>query len=45
MKSPGDGLPPTELDRILGRKLRQALAPDAPLTLDILEHPSETVKA
>ena len=45
MKSPGDGLPPTELDRIVGRKLRQALAPDAPLTLDILEHPSETVKA
>jgi N-acetylneuraminate synthase/sialic acid synthase len=44
MKSPGDGLPPTELDKIVGRRLKQALGPDAALTLDVLE-PSQTVKA
>ena len=44
MKSPGDGLPPTELDRIVGRTLRQALEPDAALTMDVLD-PSETVRA
>ena len=45
MKSPGDGLPPTELDKIVGRRLKRALEPDASLTLDALEHPSETIKA
>ncbi|MEO6212467.1 MAG: N-acetylneuraminate synthase family protein [Vicinamibacterales bacterium] len=40
MKSPGDGLPPTALDRVLGRRLLQPLAVDAALGLEMLDgHP------
>jgi sialic acid synthase len=38
IKSPADGgLPPYELDSVLGRRLLQALAPDENVTLDVLE--------
>lgn len=36
-KSPGDGLQPSELDRIIGRRLQTALAEDQPLRLEDLE--------
>lgn len=36
-KSPGDGLPPYELERVVGRKLRRPLAADADIELDLLE--------
>ena len=44
MKSPGDGLPPTELEAIVGRTLRRALEPDAALTTDVLDQPSSAVR-
>jgi N-acetylneuraminate synthase/sialic acid synthase len=37
LKSPGDGLPPYELDRVLGRTLRHPLSKDAALTFEHLE--------
>ncbi len=37
MKSPGDGLPPYELDRVLGRTLRHPLRADMALTFEVLE--------
>jgi N-acetylneuraminate synthase/sialic acid synthase len=37
IKSPGDGLPPYDLHRVLGRKLRQTLAPDENVRLEDLE--------
>ncbi len=37
LKSPGDGLPPYELDAVIGRTLRHPLAEDAALTFDDLE--------
>ncbi|HET6548846.1 MAG TPA: N-acetylneuraminate synthase family protein [Solirubrobacter sp.] len=47
MKSPGDGLPPYELDRILGRTLRHPVQEDTALTFELLEEmlpePSERV--
>jgi sialic acid synthase len=36
IKSPGDGLPPTELDHVVGRRLLNALSPDAAITMDVL---------
>ena len=40
MKSPGDGLPPYELDRLVGRTLRAArLARTTALTFELLEEP------
>lgn len=45
IKSPGDGLPPTELDRIIGRRLLGAVEPDAAITLEILDLSAESVKA
>jgi sialic acid synthase len=36
-KSPGDGLPPFELDRVVGSTLREDLAEDSPLSLELLE--------
>ena len=36
IKSPGDGLPPTELDRVVGRALTQPIEADDSITLDIL---------
>jgi sialic acid synthase len=43
MKSPGDGLPPYELDRILGRTLRHPVQEDSALTFELLEEASEQV--
>jgi sialic acid synthase len=37
MKSPGDGLPPYELDRIVGRTLRHPVSIDTALTFELLE--------
>jgi N-acetylneuraminate synthase/sialic acid synthase len=36
IKSPGDGLPPTELDHVVGRRLLNPLSPDAAITMDVL---------
>ena len=36
-KSPGDGLPPYELDRVLGCTLAKPLQADQPITFEILE--------
>jgi sialic acid synthase len=36
-KSPGDGLPPYELDRVVGRILRHPVNEDAALTFELLE--------
>jgi sialic acid synthase len=36
-KSPGDGLPPYELDRLIGRVLRHPVARDTPLTFELLD--------
>ena len=46
IKSPADGgLPPYELDRIVGRRLRRRLAPDENVELDDLEPVEEPVAA
>jgi sialic acid synthase len=37
MKSPGDGLPPYELDRVIGRTLRHPVAADSALTFELLD--------
>jgi N-acetylneuraminate synthase/sialic acid synthase len=37
LKSPGDGLPPYELDNVVGRVLRHPLAEDSALTFEHLE--------
>ena len=37
MRSPGDGLPPYELDRIVGRTLRHPVSTDTALTFELLE--------
>jgi N-acetylneuraminate synthase/sialic acid synthase len=37
LKSPGDGLPPYELERVVGRILRHPLNADGPLTFELLE--------
>jgi N-acetylneuraminate synthase/sialic acid synthase len=37
LKSPGDGLPPYELDRVVGRTLRHPLAEEMALTFELLE--------
>ncbi len=39
MKSPGDGLPPYELDRIVGRTLRHPLQADGSITFELLDEP------
>jgi len=36
MKSPGDGLAPYQLEKILGRTLTRPLEPDEPITFDVL---------
>ena len=36
-KSPGDGLPPYELERVVGRNLRHPIAADTALTFELLE--------
>jgi N-acetylneuraminate synthase/sialic acid synthase len=49
IKSPGDGIPPYELERVLGRTLGHPLAADASLTFEHLEElvpaPAETPAA
>jgi N-acetylneuraminate synthase/sialic acid synthase len=46
IKSPADGgLPPYELDRIVGRRLRRRLAPDENVELADLEPVEEPVAA
>ena len=37
LKSPGDGLPPYELERLVGRTLRRPVAEDLTLTFELLE--------
>jgi sialic acid synthase len=37
IKSPGDGLPPSELDSVLGRRLLSPLDPDTAISPDVLE--------
>ncbi len=37
IKSPNDGLPPYELERVLGRRLSQSLAEDENITFEVLE--------
>jgi N-acetylneuraminate synthase/sialic acid synthase len=37
LRSPGDGLPPTELDRLVGSTVRQAVTEGTPLGLEMLE--------
>ena len=37
VKSPGDGLAPYELERVLGRRLKEPLEADANLSFDLLE--------
>jgi sialic acid synthase len=37
LKSPGDGVPPYERDRFIGRTLRHPVTEDAALTLEVLE--------
>jgi sialic acid synthase len=44
VKSPGDGLPPAELERIVGRTLLQALAADDGITLEMLAPAGEPVQ-
>ncbi len=39
-KSPGDGLPPSELDRLVGRRLGYPVTEELALTFDILEDPA-----
>ena len=36
-KSPGDGLPPYELERLVGRILRHPITADTALTFELLE--------
>jgi N-acetylneuraminate synthase/sialic acid synthase len=38
-RSPGDGLPPYEADRLIGRTLRHPVRRDSSLTFEILEEP------
>jgi len=45
IKSPGDGLAPTELTRVIGRRLLRALDPDASIALEALEPSAVGVKA
>jgi sialic acid synthase len=37
LKSPGDGLPPYELDRVIGRTLRHPVSEEMALTFELLE--------
>jgi sialic acid synthase len=44
-KSPGDGLPPREIDRLVGRRLRYPVAYEMAFTLDHVEAPEPAVPA
>jgi sialic acid synthase len=39
LKSPGDGLPPTELDRFLGQTVRRAVSEGTPMSLEMIAAP------
>jgi sialic acid synthase len=39
-KSPGNGLPPCELDRLVGRRLGYPVTEELPLSFDLLEDPA-----
>ena len=43
IKSPGDGLPPTELDRIVGRRLLGPVPADGDITLELVDLSVEAV--
>jgi N-acetylneuraminate synthase/sialic acid synthase len=45
MRSPGDGLPPYELDRVLGRTLRHPVQEDSALTFEVLLPEAEVARA
>jgi sialic acid synthase len=40
LKSPNDGLPPYELDNLIGRRLRTGLKADMNLSFDVVEESS-----
>lgn len=44
IKSPGDGLPPTELERVIGRRLLGPLETDAAVTLEMLDLATQNAK-
>jgi N-acetylneuraminate synthase/sialic acid synthase len=44
IKSPGDGLPPTEIDRLVGRRLTSDVLSDQALTLELVERSTEVVR-
>lgn len=43
IKSPGDGLPPYELERVIGRRTTRALETDQSLAHEMLEPPSQEI--
>jgi N-acetylneuraminate synthase/sialic acid synthase len=45
LKSPGDGLPPYELERVVGRVLRHPVEADGSLTFELLEEPIPAPRA
>jgi sialic acid synthase len=45
LKSPGDGLPPYELERVVGRTLREAVVEDTTLHLEMFEEEEEAEAA
>jgi N-acetylneuraminate synthase/sialic acid synthase len=44
VKSPGDGLPPTQLEVVIGRRLRQTVEADVAITFEILDPAVETAR-
>lgn len=44
LKSPGDGLPPYELDRLLGRSLGLSVTRDTSLTFELLEESADELE-
>jgi len=45
LKSPGDGLPPYEIEKVIGRVTLQPLAEDDDITFDVLNGAKEWPKA
>lgn len=39
-KSPGDGVPPCDIDRVVGRRLLEPMAADAAISFELLEEPA-----
>ncbi len=42
LKSPGDGLPPYEIDKVIGRSLKVPVGRDGDLHMDMLSDPDES---